>query len=112
MMPWDISEPENMYLLQISFILCISNAGCCWAFSACGAIEGINALVTGELISLSTQELVNCDTSNKGCEGGLMDPAFKFVINNRGIDSAADYPYTKSRGSCSYNKACDGCNFP
>ncbi|XP_049382611.1 low-temperature-induced cysteine proteinase-like [Solanum stenotomum] len=78
--------------------------GCCWAFSACGAIEGINALVTGELISLSTQELVSCDTANKGCEGGLMDPAFKFVINNRGIDSAADYPYTESRGTCSYNK--------
>ncbi|CAN4105602.1 unnamed protein product [Withania somnifera] len=78
--------------------------GCCWAFSACGAIEEINVLVTGELISLSTQELVNCDTSNKGCEGGLMDPGFEFVINNGGIDSAADYPYTEYRRTCNCNK--------
>ncbi|KAJ8545438.1 hypothetical protein K7X08_018021 [Anisodus acutangulus] len=80
--------------------------GACWAFSACGAMEGINAIVTGELISLSEQELIECDSScNKGCEGGLMDPAFEWVINNGGIDSAADYPYTSySRGYCNYNK--------
>ncbi|KAM3284940.1 hypothetical protein P3S67_023739 [Capsicum chacoense] len=58
--------------------------GCCWAFSALGAIEVINALVTGELISLSTEELVNCDTSNKGYEGGLMESAFTVAINNGG----------------------------
>ncbi|PHT30428.1 hypothetical protein CQW23_30022 [Capsicum baccatum] len=68
--------------------------GACWAFSACGAMEGINAIDAGELISLSEQELIDCDNSyNNGCEGGLMDPAFEWVINNGGIDSAADYPY-------------------
>lgn len=71
------------------FDVCKTFAGACWAFSACGAMEGINTIDAGELISLSEQELIDCDNSyNNGCEGGLMDPAFEWVINNGGIDSA------------------------
>ena len=67
--------------------------GSCWAFSSTGSMEGINFINSGKLISLSEEQLVNCDKTDHGCGGGLMDNAFKYVINNGGIDTEADFPY-------------------
>lgn len=68
-------------------------------------MEGINQIVTGSLISLSEQELVDCDrTFNSGCEGGLMDYAYEFVRKNKGIDTEEDYPYQGRETTCNKNK--------
>lgn len=80
--------------------------GSCWAFSATGAIEGVNAIATGKLTSVSEQELVTCDVGgmSEGCNGGLMDDAFEWVIENGGIASEESYPYTSGTGEA------DACN--
>lgn len=79
--------------------------GCCYAFSAVAAIEGIAQITQGKLISLSEQQIVDCDKQDHGCNRGYMDYAYNFVQQNNGITAESSYPYTGTQGFCRYNFA-------
>ncbi|KAJ4841168.1 hypothetical protein Tsubulata_030193 [Turnera subulata] len=78
--------------------------GSCWAFSSVAAVEGINKIKTGQLVSLSEQELVDCNSDNHGCDGGLMEQAFKFIEQIGGITTENNYPYRAKDESCDSSK--------
>jgi C1A family cysteine protease len=80
--------------------------GSCWAFSTTGAMEGAHHLATGNLVSLSESNLVDCSLLNHGCSGGSMALAFMYAESHP-LMTEADYPYTPSTGlfKCKYVKS-------
>merc|ERR1712116_75043 len=98
--PENFQAPASIDWRQSGYVTPVKDqkqCGSCWAFSAGGALEGQNFRKTGQLVSLSEQNLVDCSTQNSGCNGGLMDYAFK-----------SSYPYTARDGVCKYSAANKG----
>ncbi|XP_076166108.1 uncharacterized protein LOC143146034 [Ptiloglossa arizonensis] len=81
--------------------------GSCWAFSVTGNLEGQYAIHHKKLLSLSEQELVDCDTLDEGCGGGEMTNAYRTIERLGGLELETDYPYDAKNEECHFiqNKA-------
>ena len=85
--------------------------GSCWAFSSTGSLEGAHYVATGNLLSFSEQQLVDCANvrhgyGNMGCNGGLQTYAYQYYEAGHNAMLEADYPYTSGAGqtaSCLYD---------
>jgi len=105
--PADVSAlPASVDWVAAGAVTAIKNqgsCGSCWSFSTTGSLEGAYYLKYKTLKSFSEQELVSCDTTDYGCNGGWMDTAFEWVMSNKGLASESDYPYVSGTGT---NPAC------
>ncbi|KAM5170781.1 cathepsin L-like proteinase isoform 1-T2 [Mantella aurantiaca] len=96
--------PESVDWRESKCITHVKNqglCGSCWAFATVGVVEARNCLKTGELVELSEQQLVDCDSNNDACCGGDPAQAMDYVTHH-GIMKAKDYEYADKQAKCSY----------
>jgi len=101
--PSNVTVPDSVDWTQKGAVNAVKNqgqCGSCWAFSAIGSLEGAWEIATGKLVSLSEQQLVDCDKAqDQGCSGGLMDNAFTYE-EGVAVCTEASYAYTGKDGTC------------
>jgi len=80
--------------------------GSCWSFSTTASMESAHAIKTGELLSLSEQELVDCSwpQGNMGCNGGWYYYGWNY-LESHVSELEASYPYTAKDGRCHYDES-------
>lgn len=107
---FDSAEQWPQCVDEINKVLDQGQCGSCWAFGATEGLESRRCIACGGVVEdLSEQDLVSCDKSDYGCQGGYLDHAWKYLTNT-GTVSDACYPYTSGTsgqtGTC--QSSCPG----
>ncbi len=77
--------------------------GAAWVFTPVGALEGQHAKSSGQLVSLSERNVIDCVKSASCCSGGLMGDTYAYIIKNHGIDTEAGYPSQLTVCQCHFD---------
>lgn len=77
--------------------------GCCWAFSAVGNIEGLYYNKYKNLVSFSEQNLLDCNSMTRGCNGGTASSAFDYIKKSGGLMRSSQYKYKAKKSNCKFN---------
>merc|ERR1712226_1650499 len=94
---------EGMEVADLSNVKTQGQCGSCWAFSTIGTVEGAHAIATGNLVPLSEQNLMDCDSNNNACNGGNPYVALQYILQNGGVDTEDSYPYEMAKSYCRYS---------
>jgi hypothetical protein len=102
--------PESVDWVQDGAVTPVKDqgsCGSCWTFSTSGSLEGAWKIATGNLVSVSEQQLIDCAKAGglDGCNGGEMDPAFTY-LENRDVCAEDGYPYLKKAGNTCSEESC------
>jgi len=85
-----------------------AQCGSCWAFSVTENVESVwmkaKGLTNVTMIPLAPQQIVDCDKSDAGCDGGNPETAYEYIQSAGGLDSEKSYPYTAVDGTCRFKK--------
>jgi C1A family cysteine protease len=82
--------------------------GSCWAFSAVENVESVWIIAgksDNKTLRLSEQQVVDCDTTDGGCNGGDTPSAYDYIKSCGGLESEASYPYNADDNDCEFDKS-------
>ena len=99
--------PDELNFIDLGYLGTVKDqgsCGSCYAFSAVANIEGQYYKKFGKNKEFSEQMIVDCDTEDSGCNGGLMELTFDWFQQYGGIMSMADYPYKGRKQTCKADK--------
>ncbi|KAF5402407.1 Cysteine proteinase Cathepsin L [Paragonimus heterotremus] len=102
------AAPEHIDWREKGAVAPVENqgkCGSCWAFAVVGNVEGQWFLKTGQLLSLSKQQLVDCDVVDRGCNGGWTRKTYGEIIRMGGLEAQQDYPYIARKQECRLDKS-------
>jgi len=107
--PKNVEVPASLDWRSKGAVTAVKNqeqCGSCWAFSVTENVESMWILAdkgTNTSVDFAPQQIVDCDTSDDGCDGGDPPTAYAYLISAGGIESESAYPYTGEDGTCAFS---------